>query len=85
MTILTIVLFTQLALGAAAIYWATQLSERYNAWTTKLRERYPHINPPPTDEWRGKNTRIMVWLFRIAGAFCALLAVAQLLPIAFPN
>jgi hypothetical protein len=59
-------------LGATLVYWSGQLSIRYNAWTTGLRERYPRINPPPTPQMRQMNTNIMTRLFRIAGAFLVL-------------
>jgi hypothetical protein len=67
--------------GAALCYWSAQLSLFYNAWTTRLRERHPYINPPPTDDARNSNTRIMKWLFRILGAFLLLLAIVVLLGI----
>jgi hypothetical protein len=60
-----------IVLGATLVYWSGQLSIRYNAWTTGLCERYPRINPPPTPEMRQMNTKIMTWLFRVAGAFLA--------------
>jgi hypothetical protein len=56
------------------------LSIRYNAWTTGLRERHPHINPPPTPEWRARNTTIMTVMFRLFGVFLVLLSVMYLLP-----
>ncbi len=68
-------------LGAALLYWARELSVRYNAWTTSFRERHPHINPPPTPEWREKNTKIMTWIFRLFGTFLALLSVLALIGI----
>ena len=55
-------------LGLALIIWANPLSVRYNAWTTRLRENHPNINPPPTPEWRARNTKIMTVLFRVAGS-----------------
>jgi hypothetical protein len=55
------------SLGLALIIWANPLSVRYNAWTTRLRERHPNINQPPTPEWRARNTKIMTVLFRVAG------------------
>src|SRR5882762_9502695 len=61
------------ALGVVLLYWSGELSLRYNAWTTRFRERYPHINPPPTPQSRELNTKIMTWLFRFLGA-CILLA-----------
>jgi hypothetical protein len=57
-----------IVLGAALVCWSEH-SIRYNAWTTGLRERYPRISPPPTPEMRQMNTKIMTWLFRVAGAF----------------
>jgi len=72
-------------LGVAILYWASELSLRYNAWTTKFRERNPHINPPPTPEWREKNTRIMTWMFRLLGAFLAVLSVLAVIGIRNSN
>jgi hypothetical protein len=66
-------------LGVALIYWASPLSVRYNAWTTGLRERYPDVNPPPTPEWRLRNTKIMTTMFRVAGVFFVLLSLMTLL------
>ena len=54
--------------GLALLIWANALSVRYNGWTTRLRERHPNFNPPPTPEWRERNTKIMTNLFRIVGA-----------------
>jgi len=45
--------------GLALTFFAKPLSIRYNAWTTRLRERHPNFNPPPTPEWRARNTKIM--------------------------
>ena len=61
-------------LGVFLALRAKQLSVRYNAWTAGLRERNPHINPPPTPEMRAQNTRIMAGLFRVIGLFFALLS-----------
>src|SRR5271169_5272178 len=69
------------AAGLAFLWWAKPLSLRYNAWTTGLRERHPNINPPPTPEWRARNTKIMTVLFRIAGAFFLLLSALTLLAV----
>jgi hypothetical protein len=68
-------------LGIAMLYWARGLSLRYNAWTTRFRERNPHINPPPTPEWRERNTKIMTWIFRLFGTFLALLSILALIGI----
>ncbi len=59
-------------LGCAALI-------RYNAWTAGLRERHPNFNPPPTPEWRVRNTKIMTVIFRIAGVFFFLLSILSLL------
>jgi hypothetical protein len=66
-------------IGLVLVYWAAPLSVRYNTWTTGLRERHPNFNPPPTPEWRARNTRIMTVMFRIVGAFFILLSVLNLL------
>ena len=66
-------------LGATLFYWSARLSLIYNAWTTSFRERHPHINPPPTAEARNSNTKTMMWLFRILGAFLFLSALVALL------
>ena len=68
-------------IGLALIFLATHLSAHYNAWTTGLRERRPNINPPPTPEWRARNTKIMTVIFRVAGVFFVLLSLMQLLPL----
>jgi hypothetical protein len=65
--------------GLPLILWATPLSLRYNAWTTGLRERHPNINPPPTPEWRARNTRIMTIMLRVVGVFFVLLSILTLL------
>ncbi len=58
---------------------AHPFSRRYNAWTTRLRERHPKFNPPPTPEWRPRNTKIMTVMFRIAGILLILISVTSLL------
>ena len=68
-------------MGLALIYWAAPLSIRYNAWTTSLRERHPNFNPPPTPEWRARNTKIMTVMFRAAGVWFVLLSILYLLPL----
>ena len=67
--------------GLVLIFWATPLSSRYNAWTTGLRERHPNFNPPPTGEWRTRNTKIMKVMFRVFGVFLVLLSIMYLLPL----
>jgi hypothetical protein len=69
------------AIGLVLVVWATPLSISYNAWTTGLRERHPNINPPPTPEWRLRNTKIMTILFRVMGLFLVLLSIMYLLPL----
>jgi hypothetical protein len=67
--------------GAALLVWARALSVRYNDWTTRIRERHPQFNPPPTPEWRQKNTEIMTWLFRIVGAIFSIVSTLALISI----
>jgi len=67
--------------GLALIVWAAPLSTRYNAWTTHLRERHPNVNPPPTPEWRARNTKITALMFRLAGVFFVLLSIIYLSPL----
>jgi hypothetical protein len=55
--------------GAALFYWAKPLSQRYNAWTTRLRERFPNINEPPSPKYAQLNFKIAFILFRVCGAF----------------
>ena len=62
------------------LMWAAPLSRRYNAWTTAFRKRHPNFNPPPTPEWRARNTTIMTVLFRVLGAFFLLMSFVYLLP-----
>ena len=66
--------------GLILLFWAGRLSTLYNAWTTSLRERHPNINPPPSPEWRMRNTKIMTVMFRIVGVFFLLLSIMYLLP-----
>lgn len=73
------------AVGLILLFWASRLSILYNAWTTSLRERHPNINPPPTPEWRIRNTKIMTVMFRIVGVFFLLLSVMYLLPLIAPQ
>jgi hypothetical protein len=68
-------------LGLFLIFRAAPLSVRYNAWTTGLRERHPNINPPPTPEWRARNTKIMTIMFRVLGVVLAVLSIMYLLPL----
>jgi hypothetical protein len=75
----------QAVFGIAILYWARELSLRYNGWTTRFRERNPHINPPPTPEWRERNTKIMTWIFRLFGTFLALFSVLALIGIQHSN
>ena len=71
--------------GLAIAIWATPLSIRYNAWTIALRERHPNFNPPPTPEWRARNTKTMTIRFRALGIFFVLLSVMYLLPLIVPK
>lgn len=62
-------------IGFVLLILAKPLSLRYNAWTTRLRERHPDFNPPPTPEWRARNTRIMTVIFRVLGVGFVLLSI----------
>ena len=72
-------------IGLPLLYWAAPLSLRYNAWTTGLRQRQPKVNPPPTPEWRARNTKIMTIMFRVLGIFFLLLSILTLLGSVKPN
>jgi hypothetical protein len=61
-------------IGVCLVYWSKDLSENYNAWTTRLRSKSPYLSPPPTPQMAQLNFRIMLNLFRICGA--ALIATA---------
>jgi hypothetical protein len=61
--------------GAALFYWAKPMSQRYNAWTTRFRERHPQISKPPSPEMASLNYKIMVFVFRAAGAILFVEAV----------
>jgi len=54
--------------GAALFNWAKPMSQRYNAWTTRFRERHPQISKPPSQEMVSLNYKIMVFVFRAFGA-----------------
>ena len=66
-------------IGLALVFWATSLSVRYNTWTTGLRKRHTSINPPPTPEWRARNTKIMTVMFRATGVLLILNSIMDLL------
>lgn len=55
--------------GAALFYWAKPLSKRYNAWTTRLREKSANINKPPNPKNAQLNFKMMFILLRVYGAF----------------
>ena len=55
--------------GVVLFYSSKRLSKRYNAWTTRLRTRFPGINPAPTPKKAQSNYWTMVILFRIGGTF----------------
>jgi hypothetical protein len=77
MSIIQAVLYA--AIGLFLVLRAAPLSMRYNGWTTQFRERHPNVNPPPTPEWRARNTKIMTVIIRVFGAFLFLLALPSLL------
>jgi hypothetical protein len=54
--------------GVALFYWAKPMSHRYNAWTIRFRERHPQISKPPSPEMVSLNYKIVVVVFRAAGA-----------------
>lgn len=54
--------------GAALFYWAKPMSQRYNEWTIRFRERHPEISKPPSPETASWNYRMLVIIFRAAGA-----------------
>ena len=54
--------------GVALCYWAKPMSRRYNAWTTRFRERHPQISKPPTQEMASLNYKITVVILRGGGA-----------------
>ena len=66
-------------LGVYLIYSAAKLSALYNGWTTGVRERHPKFNPPPTPNWRNRNTTIMTWMFRVAGVLVILRSILLLI------
>ena len=68
-------------LGIALFSWSGQLSVRYNTWTTRFRERYPQINPPPTPQMWELNTKIVTGLLRLIGAFLLLGSILMLIVI----
>jgi len=53
--------------GAALFYWAKPISEQYNAWTARIRQRFPKINEPPDRESSQMNFRIIVFFCRFCG------------------
>jgi hypothetical protein len=66
------------AIGLILVIWGGALSRRYNAWTTRLRERSPNLRPP-TPQWRARNTKIMTVVFRVFGAAILALGILTLL------
>lgn len=66
--------------GAAMLVWSREMSERYNAWTTGLRQRHSGVlSPPPTPQQREINTRIMTWIIRVFGVEISLAAIWTLI------
>jgi hypothetical protein len=61
-------------IGMAVVFRSRQLSERYNAWTTKVRQRNPRMNIPPTPEMLALNTKIMTGLIGFLGAGLVIIA-----------
>jgi hypothetical protein len=67
--------------GAALIVWAREFSMGYNAWTNRLRGRFPHIFRAPTPESQARNIEIMSWLYRGIGVALALESIFALVGI----
>jgi hypothetical protein len=67
--------------GASLIVWAQELSIGYNAWTARLRLRYPQIFRLPTPEVQARNIEIMAWLYRGVGVALALESIFALIGI----
>jgi len=65
--------------GAVLFYCAKPISERYNAWTTGIRRRFPNINAPPAPENAQLNFRIIYFCCRLCGAFLFAIAIYYLL------
>ena len=64
--------------GLAIFYWAPRLSLRYNAWTARLRESHPNINPPPTPERRQRTTTTVTFLLRLFGGYLVFLSARMI-------
>ncbi len=65
--------------GAAMLVWSREMSQRYNEWTTGLRQRHPNIIPPPNPQQREINTRIMTWIIRVFGVEISLVSIWTLI------
>jgi hypothetical protein len=79
---LVVALFAGLIVaGAALIVWAREFSMGYNAWTSRIRRRYPHIFRAPTPESQVRNIEIMIWLYRGIGVALALESIFALIGI----
>jgi len=63
----------------ALIGWRSRrLSERYNAWTSRLRSRNANLNPPPSPRMLEANIRIMTWIIRVTAVWFALFSLLAL-------
>jgi len=54
--------------GAALVYWAEPLSQRYSAWTIRFRKKHTQISKPPNPETAELNHKTMVVALRVTGA-----------------
>ena len=44
--------------GAALLYWAKPMSQRYNEWTIRFQERHPQVSKPPSLEAASLNPEV---------------------------
>ena len=67
------------AFGGILVLEASELSERYNEWTTRLRQQEPGVSPPPTPPQLARNTKIFAWLLRVVGGLIVLASTLSLI------
>jgi hypothetical protein len=71
MTFLELFLAAITAIGGISLsYWSEPISARYNAWTTKRRERFANIYSNPLGPSTSRlSSKVMLVLLRLFGAF----------------